>query len=44
MSVRIYVYGDTDERVEELSKMLKVSKAQVVEIAINDYYRRFKGE
>ena len=40
MSVRIYVYEETDERIEELSEKLGINKAQVVEIAINDYYRR----
>ena len=40
MSVRVYVYGDTDEKAEKLSALLKISKAQVFEIAINDYCRR----
>ena len=44
MSVRVYVYEDTDSRVEELAERLHISKAQVVEVAVNDYYRRIKKE
>ena len=40
MSVRIYVYKDTDNRIEELGERLGISKTQVVEVAVNDYYRR----
>lgn len=40
MSVRIYVYKETDERIEELAEKLGVKKIQIVEIAVNDYYRR----
>ena len=40
MSVRIYVYEDTDKRIEELGERLGISKTQVVEVAVNDYYRR----
>jgi len=44
MSTRIYVFEDTDEKVEQLSKILKISKAQVIEIAVNDYYRRHTSD
>jgi len=44
MSVRVYVYEDTDGKVEELAERLHISKAQVLEIAVNDYYRRIKGD
>jgi len=44
MSVRVYVYGDTDEKAEKLSALLKISKAQVIEIAVNDYYRKVVKE
>ena len=40
MSERIYVYKETDVRIEELSEKLGINKAQVAEIAVNDYYRR----
>ena len=40
MSERIYVYKDTDARIEELCEILSISKTQVVEIAVNNYYRK----
>ena len=43
MSVRIYVYEDIDNRIEFLAKKFSISKAQVVEIAINDYFRKVQG-
>ena len=42
MSTRIYVYEDTNKRINSLAKRFKISKAQVIEIAINDYYRKIK--
>jgi len=44
MSVRVYVYGDTDEKIEKLAEMFKIGKAQVIEIAVNDYYRKVVKE
>lgn len=40
MSTRVYVYEDTDIRIEKLAKLFKISKAQVIELTVNDYYRR----
>lgn len=40
MSTRIYVFLDTDKKIEDLAKKLKISKSQAVEIAINDHHRR----
>ena len=42
MSERIYVYKDTDDRIEFLAEKFKISKAQLVEIAVNDYYRKIE--
>lgn len=44
MSTRIYVFEDTDRRIEELAELFKISKAQVVEIAINSYHRKVVPE
>ena len=45
MSTRIYVFKDTDKKIEDLAEKLKLKKTQVVEIAINDHHRRhFKEE
>ena len=40
MSTRIYVFNDTDKKIEDLAEKLKLTKSQVVEIAINDHHRR----
>lgn len=37
---RIYVFFDTDARIERISKYLGITKMQVVEIAVNAYYRK----
>ncbi len=45
MSTRIWIFKDTDKKIEDLAEKLKLSKAQTVEIAINDHHRRhFKEE
>ena len=42
MSTRIYVYEDTNERINTLAKRFQISKAQIIEIAVNDYYRKIQ--
>jgi len=44
MSTRIYVYRTTDKQIEVLAKYFNISKAEVVEIAINTYYRKLRSE
>ena len=44
MSVRVYVYADTDKRVEELATKHKITKSEVLELAVNNYYRKMVGE
>lgn len=44
MSVRIYVYRDTDEKLEKLVKRLDLKKSMVVDMAVNALYRRIMKE
>ena len=44
MSVRVYVYADTDKRVEELASKYRITKSEVLELAVNHYYRKMVGE
>jgi len=44
MSVQVYVYADTDKRVEELATKYKITKSEVLELAVNSYYRKMVGE
>ena len=44
MSVRVYIYADTDKRVEELAERYRISKTEVIELAVNNYYRKMVGE
>ena len=40
MSVRIYVFKDTDEKIEEMAHATKFTKAEIVMLAINRMYDR----
>lgn len=42
MSTRIWIYKSTDEKIESLAKLFKITKTQIVEIAVNDYYRKIR--
>ena len=44
MSVRVYIYADTDNRVEELADKYRITKAEVLELAVNNYYRKMVRE
>ena len=38
MSTRVYIHGQTDDQVEELANELKITKADVIMLAVNNYY------
>lgn len=40
MSVRIYVYKDTDEKLERLVTRLDLKKSMVADMAVNALYRK----
>ncbi len=42
MSTRIYVFKDTDKKIEEMAEVTKFTKAEIVMLAINRMYDRRK--
>jgi len=43
MSVRVYIYAETDGKVEELANKYQITKTEVLELAVNTYYRKMVG-
>jgi len=44
MSTRIYVFKDTDKKIEEMAKATKLTKSEIVMLAVNRMYDRRKGK
>ena len=42
MSTRIYIFKDTDEKIEEIAEVTRFTKAEIVMLAINRLYDRRK--